>query len=118
MSLEPLHKDKPATTPTEKEMESWFGMLDDASKAEVMKAKIAADAEVAKAEITSTEYQTATTISRVSRWLVLIAVVWLSSCTAMCVSDKWETVQTERIHAEHPAPPPLPSASAAASGAK
>jgi len=46
---------------SDKEMESWFGMLDDASKAEVMKAKIAADAATEQCRIKETEQSRRTT---------------------------------------------------------
>jgi len=88
--------------PSEKEMESWFGMLDDASKAEVMKAKIAADADVQKAEYASTEFQQGVVISKIARWAAIVLCCAMSTCASTCVADKWQQVAVERIHYEHP----------------
>ena len=73
-------------------------LTDDGSKADVMKAKIAADAEVAKAEASSETLQ----LRRVVPWIAVVLVALFSSCTSMCVADKWQDVQTAKIKAEHP----------------
>jgi len=109
---------KPADlAPTEREMESWFGMLDDASKADVMKAKIAADAEVEKAKVNSDSWQLGFQMSKLLPWVAIVIVALFSSCTAMCISSNNKDVAQSKIAAEHPtlASPPAASATPAPS---
>jgi|SRR5579871_4965051 len=98
---------------SEKEMESWFGMLDDASKAEVMKTKISTDATTEQIRIKETEQSRrqietdddATAYKALIRGLAIAAFVIACLC-ATCVGynkyDNQKTVDIERIHAEHP----------------
>lgn len=106
-----------------KEMESWFGMLDDTSKAEVMKAKIAADAateqarikETAETERTKAKDSDFTTAFFTARGFLagfaLLAVCTI--CITWCnVSDQHSKVDLARVQATQPAPPPTVQAAA------
>ena len=116
-----------------KEMESWFGMLDDASKADVMKAKIAADAATEQCRIKETEQSRRQTETDddflVTRtWTRIIGLIAIGASTIViavnmnsCVVSHNElAAKTEqaRIEAEHPHPCPAcqacPTAQAAA----
>lgn len=106
-----------------KEMESWFGMLDDTSKAEVMKAKIAADAateqarikETAETERTKAKDSDFTTAFFTARGFLagfaLLAVA--SICITTCnMAESCSKANIARVQAEHPAPTPTVQAAA------